>query len=106
MLTERLKTSGSSFFEKLLSVDYFLQKLKDYGTDKVTGRAQYGADFTIPRVLYGKILRSPHAHARIKSIDTTKVEALPGVLSVATHADFHSGKGSICLLYTSDAADE
>ncbi|MDP6514372.1 MAG: hypothetical protein QF878_14405 [SAR202 cluster bacterium] len=48
------------------------------GLDKVTGRAQFGADFNMPGTLYGKILRSPHAHARILSIDTSKAEALPG----------------------------
>ena len=58
------------------------------GLDKVTGRAQYGADINLPGLLYGKILRSPHAHARIKSIDTSKAEALPGVKAVVTHKDF------------------
>ena len=54
------------------------------GADKVTGRAQYGADFHTAGLLHGKILRSPHAHARIKSIDTSKAEALPGVRAVVT----------------------
>ena len=54
------------------------------GADKVTGRAQYGADFLTAGLLHGKILRSPHAHARIKSIDTSKAEALPGVRAVVT----------------------
>jgi xanthine dehydrogenase molybdenum-binding subunit len=58
------------------------------GFDKVTGRARYGADLSMPRMLHGKILRSPHAHARIKSIDTRKAEALPGVKAVATADDF------------------
>ena len=57
------------------------------GTDKVTGRAVYGADIQMPGLLHGKILRSPHAHARIKSIDTERASALPGVLAVVTHAD-------------------
>ena len=52
------------------------------GVPKVTGRAMYGADFTLPGMLYGKILRSPHAHARIRSIDTSKAAALPGVKAV------------------------
>ena len=47
------------------------------GTDKVTGRAKYGADFDSAGLLYAKVLRSPHAHARIKSIDTSKAEASP-----------------------------
>src|SRR3712207_281493 len=58
------------------------------GLDKVTGRARYGADITLPGMLHGKVLRSPHAHARIKSIDTSKAEALPGVKAVVTAADF------------------
>ena len=49
------------------------------GVPKVTGTAQYGADFTLPGMLWGKVLRSPHAHARIRSIDTAKAEKLPGV---------------------------
>ncbi|MBC8280242.1 MAG: xanthine dehydrogenase family protein molybdopterin-binding subunit, partial [Chloroflexi bacterium] len=56
------------------------------GNDKVTGRARYSADMSLPRMLTGKILRSPHAHAKIKSIDTSKAEALPGVLAVGTAA--------------------
>jgi xanthine dehydrogenase molybdenum-binding subunit len=58
------------------------------GADKVTGRALYGADFDTAGLLHGKILRSPHAHARIKSIDTSKAEALPGVQAVVTAKDF------------------
>ena len=56
--------------------------------DKVTGRAKYGADVHLAGMLHGKILRSPHAHARIRSIDTSKAEALPGVKAVATAKDF------------------
>jgi len=58
------------------------------GADKVTGRALYGADFQMAGLLYGHILRSPHAHARIRRIDTTKAEKLPGVKAVLTAADF------------------
>ncbi len=57
------------------------------GVDKVTGRAVYGADIQLPGLLHGKVLRSPHAHARIKSIDTKKAEALEGVKAVVTAAD-------------------
>ena len=57
------------------------------GVDKVTGRAKFGADLYVPNMLYGKVLRSPHAHARIKSIDTSKAAALPGVKAVITAAD-------------------
>ena len=57
------------------------------GVDKVTGRANFGADFSLPGMLVGKILRSPHAHARITSVDTAKALALPGVKAVVTSAD-------------------
>ena len=57
------------------------------GTDKVTGRAVYGADIQLPGLLHGKILRSPHAHARIKSISTERASAHPGVMAVVTHSD-------------------
>ncbi|MBI4310689.1 MAG: xanthine dehydrogenase family protein molybdopterin-binding subunit [Chloroflexi bacterium] len=56
--------------------------------DKVTGRAQYGADYYPAGVLHGKVLRSTHAHARIVSIDTRAAEALPGVKAVITARDF------------------
>jgi CO/xanthine dehydrogenase Mo-binding subunit len=54
------------------------------GADKVTGRALYGADVTMAGLLYGAILRSLHAHARIRSIDTRKAESLPGVKAIVT----------------------
>ncbi len=57
------------------------------GTDKVTGRAKYGADFDAAGTLFAKVLRSPHAHARIKSIDTSKAEAAAGVRAVITGQD-------------------
>src|SRR6201991_161055 len=58
------------------------------GVDKVTGRAVFAADTRAAGMLWGKILRSPHAHARIVKIDTSKAEALPGVRAVVTAADF------------------
>src|SRR5919201_1702808 len=57
------------------------------GMDKVTGRAQFAADTTMSGMIWGKVLRSPHPHARIKSIDTSKAEALPGVKAVMTAKD-------------------
>ncbi len=57
------------------------------GVPKVTGAARFGADYHLPGMLYGKVLRSPHAHARIRSIDTSRAEALPGVKAVMTGAD-------------------
>ncbi|PKB83201.1 MAG: oxidoreductase [SAR202 cluster bacterium Io17-Chloro-G9] len=58
------------------------------GMDKVTGKARYSADFALPDMLQGKVLRSPHAHARIKSIDVSRALALPGVKAVVTAPDF------------------
>ena len=57
------------------------------GVEKVTGAAQYGADLSLPGMLVGKVLRSPHAHARIRGIDTSKAEALKGVKAVITKDD-------------------
>jgi xanthine dehydrogenase molybdenum-binding subunit len=61
------------------------------GADKVTGRALYGADFQATDLLHGCVLRSPHAHARILRIDTSKAMALPGVKAIVTAADFPPG---------------
>ena len=57
------------------------------GVDKVTGRANYGADFSLPGMIHGVVVRSPHAHARIVSIDTSAAEAMPGVKAVITGRD-------------------
>src|SRR5215469_1569543 len=62
------------------------------GVPKVTGRALYGADFATAGTLYGKVIRSPHAHARIRSIDASKALALPGVRAVVNSADFPDQK--------------
>jgi len=80
------------------------------GTDKVTGRALFGADVRLPGMLHGKVLRSPHAHARIRAIHTQKAEALPGVKAVVTGADLPEiadkiadlGEGAINLRYQSN----
>ena len=58
------------------------------GVEKVTGRANFGADRALPGMVYGKVVRSPHAHARIRAIDTAAAEAMPGVVAVITAADF------------------
>jgi len=57
------------------------------GYDKVTGRAIYGGDTKLPGLIWGVCVRSPHAHARIKSIDTSAAEAMDGVFAVITGAD-------------------
>ena len=65
------------------------------GVEKVTGQARYGADMRLPGMLYGKILRSPYAHARIKSINTRHAEELPGVHAVITSADLAQPSGRV-----------
>lgn len=80
------------------------------GVDKVTGRAIYGADIKLPGLLAGKVLRSPYAHARIKRIDTSRAEAMPGVHAVVTAADLPTvedrmeslGEGAVNLKFLSD----
>src|SRR6185369_6641303 len=58
------------------------------GADKVTGKAVYAADVQLPNMAHGKLIRSPHAHARIKSIDVSEALKTPGVFAVATAEDF------------------
>ena len=66
------------------------RSIRPDGFDKVTGRANYGADLSLPGMIWAKILRSPHAHAKIKKLDTSRAEAHPGVMAVATFQDFPS----------------
>ncbi|MBM3934810.1 MAG: xanthine dehydrogenase family protein molybdopterin-binding subunit [SAR202 cluster bacterium] len=82
------------------------------GHEKVTGAAKYGADLYPTGVLFGKVLRSPHAHAKIKSIDTSAAEKHPGVLAVVTAKDFpikggdqviKVGEGTANIKYLQDA---
>ena len=78
--------------------------------EKVTGQARYGPDVSLPGLLYGKVLRSPHAHARIRSIDTSRAKDLPGVHAVVTAQDLpgaedraaRSGEGDVDLKYLCD----
>ena len=65
------------------------------GVEKVTGKAQYGADIHLPGLVHGRILRSPHAHARIVSIDTTEAAKHPGVLAVLTSKDFPAASDKV-----------
>ena len=62
------------------------------GADKVTGLAKYGADIYPTNYIHGKVLRSPHAHAKIISIDISEAEKLEGVISIVTHDDFPESK--------------
>ena len=57
------------------------------GVEKVTGEAKFISDIRLPGMLYGKVLHSPHAHARIVSIDTSEAEKIPGVEAVVTYKD-------------------
>ena len=68
------------------------------GIDKVTGRAEYGADIKLSGMLYGRVKRSPHAHARILSIDTSRAEALPGVMGVLVNSDFPAADDAVAEL--------
>ena len=69
------------------------------GVEKVTGKARFGADMTMPGMLHGALVRSPHAHARIVSIDASAALAMPGVHAVVTRADFpQQGKGTADVL--------
>lgn len=65
--------------------------LRPDGLDKVTGKAQFGADKSAPGMLHAAVIRSPHAHAKIVKIDTSKAEAMKGVKAVVTRADFATG---------------
>ena len=58
--------------------------------ERVTGKATYGADLNLPGMLWAKLVRSPHAHARIKKIDTRKASAVPGVKAIITAKDLPS----------------
>ena len=81
-----LEKSGFNPDKKLKIVG--TSPVKQDGVDKVTGRARFGADLFLPGMLVGKLLRSPHPHAIVKSIDTSAAEALPGVKAVVTRDDF------------------
>src|SRR5262249_3160221 len=94
------------------STDYKVvgtRPIRHDGTDKVTGRAVYGADVQPPGLLHGRIPRSPHAPAHVRRIDVSKALALPGVEAVVTSQDLHDpgsrvaelGEGAINLRHLS-----
>src|SRR5436190_6854892 len=85
-MTSILEKSGVNADKKLKIVG--TSPVKHDGIDKVTGRARFGVDLFMPGMLIGKILRSPHAHAGIRSIDISAAERLPGVKAVITRDDF------------------
>ena len=80
-MTDRSLASGSGF--RVIGTT----PIRHDATDKVTGQARYGADISLPGLLHGKVLRSPHSHAKIKSIDASKALALPGVKAFVTSDD-------------------
>jgi CO/xanthine dehydrogenase Mo-binding subunit len=80
------QTKGTADGERRFKV-VGTRPIRHDGIDKVTGRARYGADINLPGLLHGKVLRSPHAHARIVSIDVSRAAALPGVKAIVTGAD-------------------
>jgi CO/xanthine dehydrogenase Mo-binding subunit len=85
-----METSNSSYPEYTSGGKFKVigtRPVRHDGVDKVTGRAVYGGDVRLPGLLYGKVLRSPHPHARILSIDTSKALELPGVRAVVTADD-------------------
>jgi CO/xanthine dehydrogenase Mo-binding subunit len=81
-MQEKVKAAANAF-------DWIgTRPIRPDGVDKVTGRARFGADLAMPGQLVGKVLRSPHPHARIRSIDTSAAAALPGVKAIVTAEDF------------------
>lgn len=69
--------------------------IKD-AVEKVTGSLKYGVDYVVPKMAYGNILRSPHPHAKIKNIDLSKAEGLPGVLGIITYQDAPEHEWNSC----------
>lgn len=63
------------------------------GWERVSGKAEYASDIYLPGMLYGKILRSPHPHAKVVNIDVEKAKALPGVKAVLTPKDIAAFPG-------------
>jgi CO/xanthine dehydrogenase Mo-binding subunit len=68
------------------------------GSDKVTGKAVYAADIQLPNMAHGKTVRSPHAHARIRSIDVSEARMIPGVFAIVTAADYPDLKEKYALM--------
>jgi CO/xanthine dehydrogenase Mo-binding subunit len=82
-MQEKVKDAPSSEFKYVGT-----RALRPDGVDKVTGRARFGADLALPGQLVGKVLRSPHPHARIRKIDVSAAAKVAGVKAIVTGADF------------------
>src|SRR5206468_3785704 len=85
---DALRSDEMSYLEKASLKVVGTRPIRPDGVEKVIGRANFGADMVMPGMLWGKVKRSPHAHARIVSIKTEKALKLPGVKAVLTAADF------------------
>src|SRR5258705_1795187 len=83
-MQERVRNAGEAAEYKVVGT----RPIRPDGVDKVTGRAKFGADYNLPGQLVGKVLLSPHPHARIRGIDTSEAEKLPGVKAIVTSAHF------------------
>ena len=88
-----MSTNGPNVKSDLTLIGSPMRKIE--GLDKSTGRAVYTDDIVLPGMLHGKILRSPHPHARILSTDTSEAESLPGVHAVITGRDMPTTYGII-----------
>lgn len=93
-ISEQSRMSDSNGKHRVIGT----RPIRHDGTDKVTGRAKYGADINLSGMLYGAMLRSPHAHARIKSVDVSKASSVAGVRAVVTNADFPDAENKIAQL--------
>src|SRR5439155_18658326 len=79
---ERHDAAGAPM-AKLTSVGHSTPRID--GVERVTGKAEYTLDVRVPNMLFARVLRSPHPHARIRKIDVSKAAALPGVKAIVTH---------------------
>src|ERR1700680_79642 len=85
---DRVRHAGDSAMNIVTNNKWIGQRtIRPDGADQVTGKAAFAGDTTMPGMIWGKVKRSPHPHARIISIDTSKAEALPGVKAVITARD-------------------
>src|SRR6185436_902113 len=82
-MQQKVKTNGAAAFDWVGT-----RPIRPDGVDKVTGRARFGADLALQGQLVGRVLRSPHPHARIRLIDVSAAVKLAGVKAVVTRDDF------------------
>src|SRR5206468_7478545 len=90
-----MKPQGSAPIKPLRTVGHPTARID--AVQRVTGKATYTGDVRLPGMLYARVLRSPHPHARIRRIDVSKARALAGVKAIITHenAQVHWGAGSV-----------